>query len=196
MTWRDVVTVWRLQLMDLDLPEFDGVHFIDVPTHLVEAGDPPRLDWWPFPPWPNATALADQHGLGQRYGPGAQCTLHMLYEAGDDEQAVIAVLLRASLRQLYHYPPREWHGAHPILLELQRLVDGSGVRVPDLRWFGTIKMTLPLQLFRSDIGFRRPTELRELVQLIALEHAYILNRYYPVRAVPLSTVAIAPKPIA
>src|SRR5690348_86189 len=108
MTWRDVVNVWQMQLEELDVFGFDGLHFTEVRTHLVEEREPPRLDWWPFPPWPNPTALADRHGLGARHGPGTQDTLHMLFEVGDDVEAAIAVLLRASLRQLLHYPPQEW----------------------------------------------------------------------------------------
>lgn len=172
----------------------ERIQFTDVPTHLVSSLEPPRLDWWPFPPWPNPTDLAYRYGLGSTHGPGPDVTLQMLFDMRDDEDAVIAVLLRASIRQLIAYYPFYWRGApYSLVTDLQRIVYESSAREPEYGWFGTTKMTLPLQLFRGARHFQPPASVTDLVALLALEHALLLSRWYPVRAVPLESVTISPR---
>jgi hypothetical protein len=118
----------------------------------------------------------------------------MLFEVCDDADAVIAVLLRASIRQLDAYYPAHWRGSpFSFVAELRRVLYESEVRRPEFSWFGTTKMTLPLQLFRGARHFAPPTSVSDLVALLALEHALLLSRWYPVRAVPLASVAIFPQ---
>jgi hypothetical protein len=183
--------MWRRGVEPMHAHGIERIAFTDVPTDLVRSEEPTRLDWWSFPPWPNPTTLAHRHGLGSRYGPGVDATVQMLYEVREQPDTVIAVMLSASIIQVLAYLPTEWRGtSFRQIVELQSAIHDSGA-MGDLRWFGTVRRTLPTQLFRDSTLWRPPTSVRMLVALLAAEHALLLGRFHLVRAVPLTSVRIA-----